>query len=513
MAQTPAPSYLSRSNSLIRAASSTPQPNGLAPAALSAAPPAEVASVPRPWQLPQTISTNYATRIKNTYQTSLVVPAVQASTSALPPRSARRGQSTVNYAEDDDDDFGDRDSRTRGGAAAAPIVPEEVTAPVSVPGRFPAKPLPWRRTGLQLTEASSLPPILIPVNYERDIDSTKKIRERFTWNLYECDITFDRFARQLCSDLDLDPRVYVEDIVNTIRTACQEWAPIATLPLNETFVDPISGSEGFYLVHCKINVQCGIDTLTDQFLYNLYETEITPEDFAQTICQDIGYHGEYSGAVTSAIREELLKAKKEIFFPSGQNPPPYNYKADSHTHHPGIRYDPENLGRDWSANIEKLTREEVERKEIDRERETRRLRRETAKVNPVSTANAHLYGTGVDLPATPTPAADSLSRRKRQPMLRDDSPMRRASSAAGAGAVPPPLATTPVPLPDLMMGVWRCSHCLIVATNTWGVRDGPDGRYTLCAVCGLIYYDERKLPKWRLGMFGTESELLDAVYE
>ncbi|EPS36235.1 hypothetical protein H072_10346 [Dactylellina haptotyla CBS 200.50] len=498
--------HLSRSNSAIRGASSTPQPNGIAPIPVVIPIPAS-----KPWIVLPASTTNYPIRIKSSYGTMLVVPAVQASTSTLPPRSARRGQTTVNYAEDDDDEYGDRGSRDRGGAATAPIIPEEVTEPVSVQGKPPSKALPWRRTPEQQERLSELPEVLIPVNYERDIDATKKIRERFTWNLYEGDITFERFARQLCIDLDLDPRNFVDDIVNTIRTACQEWAPIATLPLPENFVDPISGSEGYYLVNIKLNVQCGVDTLTDQFMYNLYEEDITPEDFALQVCHDIGYHGEYQNAVASAIREELLKAKKEMFFPSGQNPPPYNWKADAHPNHPGIRYDPENFGRDWSPNIEKLTREEVERKEIDRERETRRLRRETTRLNPVNTAAAFLYGTGVDTPGTPaTPATDSLSRRKRAPMIRDDSPMRRGSIPAGGqnGAVGTTLATTPVPLPESMMGSWKCSHCKISAGNTWGVRDGPDGRFTLCAVCGLVYYEERKLPHWRKGLFDYDLDLI-----
>ncbi|KAF3922456.1 hypothetical protein AA313_de0206961 [Arthrobotrys entomopaga] len=504
------PAHLSRSNSAIRGASSTPQPNGLTPAPLVA----DVSLPPRvPYVVVPASSTNYPIRIKSSFQTMLVVPAVQASTSTLPPRSARRGQTAVNYAEDDDDEYGDRD-RNRGGAAAIPVIPEEITQPVTIPGKPPGKKLPWRRTPEQLEKLTEIPETLIPVNYERDIDPSRKIRERFTWNLYEGDITFERFARQLCMDLDLDPRAFVDDIINTIRTACQEWAPIATLPLPDNFIDPISGSEGYYLVNIKLNVQCGVDTLTDQFMYNLYEEEITPEAFAHQVCTDMGYHGEYRNAVASAVREELLKAKKEMFFPSGQNPPPYNWKADSHPQHAGIRYDPENYGRDWSPNIEKLTREEVERKEIDRERETRRLRRETTRLNPVNTANAFLYGTGVDIPGTPaaTPIADSLSRRKRGPMIRDDSPMRRGSvQGAGVGGAPngastAVLAAAPVSLPETMIDTWKCSHCRISGKNTWGARDGPDGRFTLCVVCGLLYFENRELPACRKWIFEYDME-------
>ncbi|RVD83882.1 uncharacterized protein DFL_005656 [Arthrobotrys flagrans] len=439
----------------------------------------------------------------------LVVPAVQASTSTLPPRSARRGQTAVNYAEDDDDDFGDRESRRGGaGGGAAAIVPEEITEPVTVPGKLPPKPLPWRRTPEQMAQAAELPEVLIPVLFEKDIDSTKKIREQFTWNLFEADITFERFARQVCLDLDIDPRLIVDDFVTAIRTACQEWAPIACLPLPEKFIDPVSGDEGFYLVPIKINVQCGVDTLTDQLTYNLFEEEITPETWANIICNDLGYHGEFRGAVTTAIREELLKAKKDLF--SG-NIVQYNWKAEGHPQFQGIRYDPENYGSQWCPNIDKLTRDEVERRESDRERETRRLRRETTRLNPVNAAQVWLYGTnGIPTPEMPVPGTpggqilDTFSRRKRQPMVRDrdDSPMRKGSVVGQGGSnTPAQLASAPVPLPDTMILQWKCSHCCINGLNTWGVRDGPTGKYTLCALCGYLYYETRVLPEWRRGMY------------
>ncbi|EGX45020.1 hypothetical protein AOL_s00173g121 [Orbilia oligospora ATCC 24927] len=510
---TPVP-HLSRSNSAVRGASSTPAPqtngNGVALATASAT--TNGTSDQSLYRFtPQAYTTNYATRIKGSLQTMLLPPAVQASTSTLPPRSARRGQTTVNYAEDDDDDFGDRDSRRGGGGgAAAAAVPEDITEPVTVPGKYPPKSLPWRRSLEQSTKAAELPEVLLPILFEKDIDSTKKIRENFTWNLYEADITPERFARQLCLDLELDPRLIVDDLVTAIRTTCQEWAPIACLALPETFVDPITGAIGYYLFPVKLNVQCGVDTLTDQFLYNMFEEEFTPEMFANVTCNDIGYHGEFRGAVTTAMREELLKAKKEMFFPSGAVVH-YNWKADGHSQFQGIRYDPENYGSQWSPNIDKLTRDEVERRESDRERETRRLRRETTRLNPVNAAQVWLYGTnGVPTTEMPVPGSpgggilDTFSRRKRQPMVRDrdDSPMRKGSIGGQGGSnTPAQLASAPVPLPDNMILQWRCSLCCINGLNTWGVRDGPTGKYTLCAICGYLYYEERVLPEWRRGMF------------
>lgn len=60
-----------------------------------------------PFHNTQALTTTYAARLR-TFNTSLIAQVTQQNNSVLPPRSAKRGQTVINYAEDDDDDFEDR---------------------------------------------------------------------------------------------------------------------------------------------------------------------------------------------------------------------------------------------------------------------------------------------------------------------------------------------------------------------------------------------------------------------
>ncbi|ORY06275.1 SNF5-domain-containing protein [Basidiobolus meristosporus CBS 931.73] len=58
-------------------------------------------------------------------------------------------------------------------------------------------------------------------------------------------------------------------------------------------------------------------------------------------------------------------------------------------------------------------------------------------------------------------------------------------------------------LPVEELETWRCLHCGIEGRNTPLVRRGPDGSKTLCNACGLAWQTRGKLPEHRLNMYRT----------
>ena len=88
-----------------------------------------------------------------------------------------------------------------------------------------------------------------------------------------------------------------------------------------------------------------------------------------------------------AIYEAVLRLKKEAC-ESGGLVGGYGAEVDNQAASEagaGWRYDNEHLGDEWAPKLEKLSKEEIEKREGDRERQLRRLRRETARFS--STAN------------------------------------------------------------------------------------------------------------------------------
>ncbi|KAJ6508308.1 SNF5-domain-containing protein [Mycena sanguinolenta] len=227
---------------------------------------------------------------------------------------------------------------------------------------------------------------LVPIRVEFETD-THRIRDCFVWNLNEELIQPDNFARIFCTDLDLPAVPWAETVANQIRAQLEEHEAIARLELiNDGFAD-----EGEEVPECRvilsIDVQIANHHLLDHIEWDLL-SPLTPEDFAKTLCCELGLTGEAVPLVAHAVHEELMKHKKDAVewgvvdgggmrdktglglgsVARGRGPKPL-----------------ESVWRDWQeadefrTRFEVLTAEEIERREIERERASRRLRRETSK--------------------------------------------------------------------------------------------------------------------------------------
>ena len=225
-----------------------------------------------------------------------------------------------------------------------------------------------------------------------------------------------------------------------------------------------------------------------------------------------------------AIYESILKAKKEVFETGGlQYLDPTNLENDAaygSTFGAGWRHDPEGLGQEWGPSFEQLTREDIEKREGDRERQIRRLRRETARFTTgASTMSMNLFFNDTT-PSTPSAFGEEIlgrGERKKRKRNRSVSPgvgtPRGAGGAGGIGSGKDGVAglsgvaggmgsQNNTQLTDYEKDRWKCAHCRIPGTGTWSVRDGPDGVKTLCNICGALWKkNDLELPSWRFELF------------
>ncbi|KAF9013307.1 hypothetical protein BDQ17DRAFT_1343178 [Cyathus striatus] len=257
---------------------------------------------------------------------------------------------------------------------------------------------------------------LVPVRVEFETD-THRIRDCFTWNINETTITPESFARIFCNDLDLPVHQWVDTIANQIRAQLEEYEGVASMNLGQDSaldVDavPPNGEE---IAECRvilsIDVQIANHHLVDHIEWDLL-SPLTPELFAQKLCTELGLTGEAVPLVAHAVHEEIMKHKKDAIewgviggdrdaAEEGATGTGEKVQRDR----TGLVKDKTGLGlgwgrapkdgrgpktlksiwRDWAeaeefrTKFEVLTAEEVERREIERERASRRLRRETSK--------------------------------------------------------------------------------------------------------------------------------------
>ncbi|KAI1323448.1 hypothetical protein F5Y16DRAFT_345516 [Xylariaceae sp. FL0255] len=249
-----------------------------------------------------------------------------------------------------------------------------------------------------------------------------------------------------------------------------------------------------------LNVNLASEVYNDRFEWSLLHPPGTAEAFAKVTCSDLGLSGEWVPALTHAIYEAVLRLKKEACESGGlvagwgamgaELPNDAAHGADA-----GWRYDPEQLGDGWAPKIESLTKEEMEKREIDREREIRRLRRETARFS----SNAGMLG-GMPLSFGAEAEEERMGRgerSKKKRRFRSLSPLGRSGTPGGRGTPDVGYGGGGVgALTDQERFNWRCSHCRIWGTSVWAVRDGPYGPRSLCANCGQLYEQNKKLPRW-----------------
>ncbi|KAK0243936.1 hypothetical protein EDD85DRAFT_180668 [Armillaria nabsnona] len=234
---------------------------------------------------------------------------------------------------------------------------------------------------------------LVPIRVEFETE-THRIRDCFVWNLYENIVRPETFAKTFCNDLDLPIVPWAETVANQIKAQLEDHEGIATMDLG---IDGAANGEEVgreEVAECRvilsIDVQIATHHLLDHIEWDLL-SPLTPEAFSTQLCADLGLSGEAVPLVAHAIHEELIRHKKDaaewgvigdVIDKSGVVKDKTGLNIGWGGNRPKVL---QSVWRDWAdaqefaTRFEELSAEEVERREIERERATRRLRRETSK--------------------------------------------------------------------------------------------------------------------------------------
>ncbi|KAI9860404.1 MAG: Chromatin structure remodeling complex protein sfh1 [Vezdaea acicularis] len=186
-----------------------------------------------------------------------------------------------------------------------------------------------------------------------------------------------------------------------------------------------------------LNINLLNQLYTDKFEWSLLHPPGLAETFAKHTCADLGLAGEWVPSITHAIYEAVLRLKKEaceaggLFGGNMYGGEIENQAADGKE--AGWRFDMEQLADEWEPKVEILSKEEIEKREGDRERQIRRMRRETARFSTNTTVQGATPGGYFDqAPESETPMGRGERSKKRR-RFRSLSPTGRAGSPGGRG--------------------------------------------------------------------------------
>ncbi|KAA1469670.1 SNF5-domain-containing protein [Dentipellis sp. KUC8613] len=269
------------------------------------------------------------------------------------------------------------------------------------------------------------PTALVPIRVEFETE-THRVRDCFVWNVHEALVSPEQFARTFCADLELPAVPWAETVAAQIRAQLEDAEAVGAMDLGVDGATPVPEDDDLdadermpvdEVPECRvvlsIDVQIDNHHLTDHIEWDLRST-LTPEAFTHQLCLDLGLSGEAAPLIAHAVHEELLKHKKDAIewgvvgggaHEDGGRDKERDRDKDRDKSGLSLLKDKTGLGlgwgrapkdgrgprvlrsvwRDWQeaeefgTRWEVLTAEEVERREGERERASRRLRRETSK--------------------------------------------------------------------------------------------------------------------------------------
>ncbi|AMD21859.1 HFR004Wp [Eremothecium sinecaudum] len=220
--------------------------------------------------------------------------------------------------------------------------------------------------GLKGDMSTVAQPIIIPIRLNLEHNG-HKIIDFFMWNLNDHSMSVDQFAQIYCQDLDFGHNSSLQNqVVSAINEQLQEYETLASVVVPD--------------LHVIINLTCNLDSklYEDNFEWNINDDSLSPEHFAELVVQDLGLTREFLPAIAHSLYESILKVKKDwleghLNQETVPNGAAFGYLS-------GIRLDIDTLGVKWCPKVEVLSQWEIEKREIEKERNMRRLKRESAKV-------------------------------------------------------------------------------------------------------------------------------------
>ncbi|KAH9816580.1 hypothetical protein DFH28DRAFT_927333 [Melampsora americana] len=246
---------------------------------------------------------------------------------------------------------------------------------------------------------------LIPIRIEFETDEIR-VRDVFTWNLKERQISPEAFAIEFCHDIDISPTIYAPKIMEQIQQQLKEYSSlfkIQLLPnpdqLKTLSNEELEGIEPDLRVIINLDVQIQTLHLVDRIEWDL-ASSLTPELFTKQYISDLNLPTSSLPIISHCLHSELLKHKKECISIGLISDRSDSQRAWS-TQPIKFESDPllrerfgsqkgckrlEGVWREWNEcnlfgpKFENVHGEDLEWIEIEKERLMRRARRETARV-------------------------------------------------------------------------------------------------------------------------------------
>jgi len=150
-------------------------------------------------------------------------------------------------------------------------------------------------------EASRAPPsyanaAVVPIHLDIRAEGVQLL-DSFLWPLHDAALTPELYARCLCQDSGF-PQTLAPLVAKSIKTQVDNYR------LHD-LLQSASARNREHLVNIVLHVQVNDMCLSDQFQWELTNPDNDPEEFAWSLCAELGLGPEFAIAAAHSIREQL----------------------------------------------------------------------------------------------------------------------------------------------------------------------------------------------------------------
>ncbi|TPX31172.1 hypothetical protein SmJEL517_g05412 [Synchytrium microbalum] len=397
---------------------------------------------------------------------------------------------------------------------------EESSKSFSIPEPFQINYLPPKISRVLLyQETQPATERLVPIRIDCEIEGIK-LRDTFTWNVAEKQITPELFADILCDDLSIPQEHFRPHIVKAIKeqiTDYENHAPPAMMP-----VDPAGrGNDGKDTSNVdaqelrtiiKLDITIGNYCLMDQFEWDLNCKRNSPERFAELMVNELQLGPEFQTAIAHSIREQIqVFAKSLLLVDHRFDGKPVHDEDLASCFLPPItharRYDI-NAYNAFGPQLMLLRDTDAEKRDRDDDREVRRKRRQThrSRRNTVILPDRDIQRTNrTALPPSQTNPALMIPTITANPSaIRKDSglyftsmvqqapnpalvsPPARGRRGAKQEQMQPTIVSSVAGLDPSQVGTYRCHKCTGPALVALPLPEGTKQSDILCDNCRYL---------------------------
>ena len=221
---------------------------------------------------------------------------------------------------------------------------------------------------------------LVPIRLEFDQERDKFfLRDTLLWNKNDKLVNINDFVKDMLMDYRFDEaniKTLTHTISRSIKEQILEFQPNPYVELNQFR----TGGDDLR-VKIKLDIVVGQNQLIDQFEWDISNTENDAEEFAENMCQELQLPGEFITAISHAIREQVHMYHKSLAL--------LGYTFDGQpVEDDDIRsrilsvvtlddiFRQQSETKHYTPNLLQISAAEFERLDRDKDRDTRRKRRQ-----------------------------------------------------------------------------------------------------------------------------------------